>query len=61
MNPAAPPPITRRSRLRTEDKGNTVVAVALARGTGSVIEHMALMATTPTAVILRPGENQLEI
>ena len=63
MKPAAPPPTTNRSTSvsGSEDKGNAVVAVALARWSGSVIEHVALVTTATAAVVFRSGNDQFEI
>ena len=45
--------------LRPEDKGDPVVAVALARRSGSVIEHVALVPTAAAGI--RTGNDQFEI
>jgi hypothetical protein len=47
--------------LRDKPKGEPIVAPALARGLGAVVEDVPLMAATPNAVILRSGQNQLEV
>src|SRR3989338_7256604 len=47
--------------IRDEPECQPVVAVALAGWSGSVIEDMALMATTPGAVIFGTRQDQLEV
>ena len=53
--------MTIRSCGRLEAEGNAVVAEALSGGFGAVIEHMALVTTTATAVVFGAGNDQLEI
>jgi hypothetical protein len=60
MYPAGPPPTTIRSS-GLEAEGDSVVAVALAGGSWSVIENVALVPTTTAAVVFRARKDQFEI
>ena len=46
---------------RNKGQGDAVIAIALAGGLRTIVEHMPLVSATAAAMILRAGKNQLEV
>ena len=57
IKPAAPPPTTSRSNTCSEDKRNSIIAIAFSGRPRAIVEDMSLMPTTSLTVILSTRNN----